>query len=152
MNHVSVAKGTLPCVFRDMITKKYRPDRLMALPKTTDSPAQKDLVYFSEELATALRFILISKDCILSDSFLNDAAILLEDYSKFVNQGKEKLPLKTEIIIAITYAAVKGKDPLTATLEAIASRTQDVVDHFRDDTETIQDVSSWLLYEASQPV
>lgn len=124
----------------------------MALPKTTDSPAQKDLVYFSKELATALRFILISKDCTLSDSFLNDAAILLEDYHKFINQGKEKLPLKIEIIIAITHAAVKGEDPLTAALKAIASRTQDVVNHFRDETETIQDISSWLLYEASQPV
>lgn len=115
----------------------------------TDNIPQEDHQYYCKELANALRYYVVASETVPAQHAA-EAIDLLADYTEFEAAGR-RIPLKNEIRDAILSCSIDGYDPLKAILVAIANRAKDAVEHFQDDTEIVDDIRSWLLYEADQP-
>ena len=115
----------------------------------TDTIPQEDHQYYCKQLANTLRFFLVNSDGV-SRAYACEALGLLNDYTEFEAAGKP-IPLKNSIRDAITAAAIDEADPLQAILTVIADRAEDAIRHVQDETDLVEDIANWLLYEAKQP-
>ena len=115
----------------------------------TDNIPQEDHRYYCKELADTLRYY-ISMATDVPRQQVVDALTLLNDYVEFEAAGRPK-PLKNSIRDAMLSCLIDGEDPVRAALVAIANRSGDAAQHFRDDTEIMEDIRNWLLHEADQP-